>query len=80
VVFIRVPGKTQAQFWPRPFWLLQFWPFCANALRPATASDTPAPMSNFEAPRKLRRDLISVIFPDFMSMTVLFPALAFYSL
>jgi hypothetical protein len=35
---------------------------CADALRAATTNDTPAPTIIFEAARKLRRDLISVIF------------------
>jgi hypothetical protein len=47
------------------------------ALRRAKASDTPAPKSNLEAPRKLRRDLISAIFSDAMGMTFLFGRFSF---
>ena len=36
----------------------------ADALRPDKANDTPAPTINFEAARKLRRDLITVMFLD----------------
>jgi hypothetical protein len=72
VVSIRVPRKKQLEaqlFWPGllQFW---FWPGCANALRPATANDTPAPTIIFEAARKLRRDLISVL-PEDISVTSL---------
>jgi hypothetical protein len=46
---------------------------CAEAPRPAKLipNDTPTPIINFEAARKLRRDLISVILLENISVTLL---------
>jgi hypothetical protein len=67
VVFIFVPGKKQL--------ILQVvhgsGTVCADALRRAKTSDAPAPTINFEAARKLRRDLISVALLENISVTFL---------
>jgi hypothetical protein len=75
VVCIFVPGKKQLTLQA----VVRHGEMAADA-RAAKANETPAPTTSFDAARKLRRDLISVIFSDDMSMAFLLAASAFYSL
>ena len=67
---MRVPAKKQLILGGKAEGGTVVGRLCAEALRPAKVipNDTPAPTISFQAARKLRRDLIAVMFLDDIRM------------